>query len=504
MRTTFHPILFALIPTLFILVNNLAEIDYRDIFLPLLVIVAISSALWFIVKIILKNIVKSALIISLGLVLFFLYGHYYNLVNEFAKQLGFGNHRYLLIPFIIAFVVGTIYLVRTRRPLNNANTIANVISLAIVSIILVNMVTFEFQNADVLLEKNNHVELMKPENPPDVYYIILDKYAGAITLKELFNYDNSEFLDFLKNRGFQIADESYSNYPNTRNSITSSLNMDYIHNLVDVPTNYTSKRPLNYLVANNEVMKNFKSLDYEIVTLDGGWTITKSFSIADRNLCSQEFVNYDVINQIFETSMLNPISVELSYDQVRESRLCVFAELSEIGARSEKPAFVFTHMILPHEPILFGENGEPINPDSLILKLDTGEGISAEYIAQLKFTNKKVQNAIDKILKSSETEPIIIIQSDHGYNSGIDWYYAYENDDPVMIAQAMRNFNAYHLPQEGRSAFYDDITPVNTFRLIFNEYFNGNYPLLENRMYFNTYDWPYSSKDVTPFIDKRN
>lgn len=504
MKITFHPILFALIPTLFILVNNLAEINYHDVFLPLLVIVAISSALWLVVRIILKNTIKSALIVSLGLVLFFFYGHYYNLVYEFAKEFALGHHRYLLIPFIATFVVGTIYLVRTQRRLDNANTITNVMSLAIISIILVNVGTFELQNSDNLLENTDNVKLAKPENPPDVYYIILDKYAGAITLKDLVNYDNHEFLDFLKNRGFQIADESYSNYPNTRNSITSSLNMNYINNLVNVPGDYASKRPLNYLVANNAVMKNFKSLDYEIVVLDGGWTITKSFGIADRNLCSQDFVNYDVINQIFETSMLEPISVSLSYDRVRENRLCVFSELPKISAETDKPVFVFTHMILPHEPVLFGENGEPVNPDSLVLKLDTTGEISAEYIDQLKFTNKKIQQVVNTILDNSETEPIIIIQSDHGYNSGIDWYYAFENNDPVMIKQAMRNFNAYYLPHEGRSAFYDDITPVNTFRLIFNEYFDGDYPLLEDKIYFNTYDWPYSSKDVTSVIDKKN
>jgi len=503
MRMTFHPILFAIIPPLFILVNNLDEVNYRDIFLPLLVIVAISLALWFILKIILKNTIKSALIVSLGLVSFFSYGHYFNLIYEFAKDLGFGQNRYLLVPFIVTLVVGTIYLIKTQRLLNNLNTITNVMSLAIIFIIIINIGTFEFQNSNIFLKNTESVELIRPESPPDVYYIILDKYAGAITLNELFNYNNHEFLDFLKSRGFQMSNESYSNYPSTTNSLASSLNMNYVHNLIDVPSNFTSDWPNNYLTSNNMVMKNFKSLGYEIVVFNSGISLTDTLPAEDKNLCGQEFLNYDILNQLFETSMLNPISVFLSHDQIRENRLCVFSELTKIVPQMNKPVFVFAHMMLPHSPYIFGENGERVNPESLVVKLEGDDDNYLGYLDQLKFTNKKMRETINGILENSETKPIIIIQSDHGYNSGFDWEYTFENNDSKMIKQAMRNINAYYLPQEGGSAFYDGITPVNTFRIIFNEYFGGNYPLLEDKMYFNTYDRPNAYKDVTSFIDKR-
>lgn len=167
-----------------------------------------------------------------------------------------------------------------------------------------------------------------------------------------------------------------------------------------------------------------------------------------------------------------------------------------------KPVFAFAHMMLPHSPYIFGENGERVNPKSLVVKLE-GDDQYIGYLDQLKFTNKKMRETINGILENSETKPIIIIQSDHGYNSGFDWEYTFENNDSKMIKQAMRNINAYYLPQEGGSAFYDGITPVNTFRIIFNEYFGGNYPLLEDKMYFNTYDRPNAYKDVTSIIDKR-
>ena len=43
--------------------------------------------------------------------------------------------------------------------------------------------------------------------------------------------------------------------------------------------------------------------------------------------------------------------------------------------------------------------------------------------------------------------------------------------------------NAYHLPGDGIEALYPNISPVNTFRVIFNEYFGFNLPLLEDQSY---------------------
>ena len=503
MKLTFHPFLFSIIPPLFVLANNLDDTNFREIWFILLIIVAISSSSWFVCRIILKSTIKSALIISLALVIFFSYGHYYNLVYEQIEKTELGHHRYLLIPFITAFIIGTIYFVKTQRKLDNANMFANVMSLVIVVMIFINIGTYELQHRGSFIENNDNIKLIKPENSPDVYYIILDKYAGANTLTKIFNYDNHEFLNFLRERGFQIVEEGYSNYPNTRTSLASTLNMEYLHNLIAVPSNSTNKWPLNYLVTNNVVMKNFKSIGYEIITFDSGVTLTNSFTFTDKNLCGKEFLNYDVINQLFETTMLEPFSVALTYEQVRENRLCVFSEFPKIGAKTDKPVFVFAHMLMPHAPYLFGENGELINPDSLVAKLGSNE-IDIAYLNQLKFTNKKMQDVVDEILKSSEGNSIIVIQGDHGYNDSIDWEFAYDNLDPKMIKQSMNIFNAYYLPQHGRDAFYDEITPVNTFRLVFNEYFNGTYTPLDDKIYFNTVELQFSWKDATLIVDKKN
>lgn len=56
----------------------------------------------------------------------------------------------------------------------------------------------------------------------------------------------------------------------------------------------------------------------------------------------------------------------------------------------------------------------------------------------------------------------------------------------------MAILNAYYLPGADPASLYAAISPVNTFRVIFNQYFGGNYPMLEDVSYYSTYQAPYN------------
>ena len=61
-------------------------------------------------------------------------------------------------------------------------------------------------------------------NLPDVYYIILDAYGRADSLKTFYGYDNTPFLQALEQRGFYIARHSRANYDQTPLCLASALN----------------------------------------------------------------------------------------------------------------------------------------------------------------------------------------------------------------------------------------------------------------------------------------
>ena len=69
------------------------------------------------------------------------------------------------------------------------------------------------------------------------------------------------------------------------------------------------------------------------------------------------------------------------------------------------------------------------------------------------------------------------------------------------LQEKMRILNAYYLPGVDRSALYESITPVNTFRLIFNLYFGSDLDRLEDISYAHDMNPRYRFFDVTDIVD---
>jgi len=105
---------------------------------------------------------------------------------------------------------------------------------------------------------------------------------------------------------------------------------------------------------------------------------------------------------------------------------------------------------------------------------------------------------IDEILDESENPPVIILQADHGpRNTFIDGKFPTED----MFKEGMRILNAIYIPGQKYDLLYDSITPVNTFRVVFNTLFGENYDLLEDTNY-NSFEFaPYKFTDITDIVN---
>ena len=106
---------------------------------------------------------------------------------------------------------------------------------------------------------------------------------------------------------------------------------------------------------------------------------------------------------------------------------------------------------------------------------------------------------VGEILRTSATEPIIILQSDHGPLLSLA---GAETSEQESARRRLGILNTAYLPNGGEAAFYEGMSPVNTFRAIFNHYFGTSYELLEDRHFLSSPATPYDF--VAAMIEGRN
>jgi hypothetical protein len=124
-------------------------------------------------------------------------------------------------------------------------------------------------------------------------------------------------------------------------------------------------------------------------------------------------------------------------------------------------------------------------------------------LGQLQYVNGRIIGIVDKLLQETP-RPIIIIQGDHGSRQHLDQVSVAKSD----VREAFRNLNAYFVPDAMRAQLYPGITPVNTFRVLFDSLYGEKLPLLPDTSYFTAWATPYEPVDVTkkvlmPLDDQR-
>ncbi len=204
---------------------------------------------------------------------------------------------------------------------------------------------------------------------------------------------------------------------------------------------------------------------------------------------------FKAAEEIYFKNVVDPL-----YQAQRNRILYTLDTLADIP-ETEGPNFIFAHIVAPHPPFVFGPDGEARNPDAPFTYHDGSDFLEAvgtreEYIEgykdQLVFLNKQLAHTIGDILSSSDRQPVIILQADHGPGAYLNWQSLSE----TKIDERTNILNAYYWPEVDEGYLYPSISPVNSFRLLLNAYFGENYELLEDRTYFSPSNRPYRFTEV--------
>ena len=336
---------------------------------------------------------------------------------------------------------------------------------------------------------------------PDIYYIILDEMASSSVLSRYANYDDSWFRRALENRGFFVTRNSLSNYPLTRLSISSSLNMMYLTKLTSIAEREPADlAPTAVLVRNNAVGSLLRAHGYKHIHIDSSVPPTNGSDIADR------VIHCGFIDQFGDKLLrstlaaLSPQAMAWLKQHERQTILNQFAAPARVAEENcgEDSVFVFSHILCPHEPFLFDAEGKPVLNEGTRCGSHWSADTLAAYTAQARFAQRKTLETVDAILLASRKTgraPVIILQGDHGTHSSD--YVSSANPSPELLHERYGILNAYLVPADIRAQLKDETQPVNTFRIVLRNLLNLDLPDLEERQFYATYENVFDFKDVT-------
>jgi hypothetical protein len=239
-------------------------------------------------------------------------------------------------------------------------------------------------------------------------------------------------------------------------------------------------------------------LGYRFVSFSTGYPYTE-IKTADLYLGPTFNLN-SFSSTLLDNTPIFPFLLDTQYDYARERILYTFDHLGDT-AISSKPSFVFAHILSPHPPFIFDDKGQPTNPPRAYSNNDGSDffqlGTRQEYIQgyrnQVLFASSRIRQTIEQILQNSPQPPIIIIEGDHGSGLNLDQHDLAKTD----VQDRFSNLIAIYMPGMNSKMLYPDISSVNTFRVIFDNYFGTNYKLLDDRSYYSPLDHPYKLVDIT-------
>lgn len=525
-KNTFHIknllflLLFNLYPITFAYLSNINELMFTEF----LEFGLISSVIISLIYAILYKFVRADklyIILFIFISSFYLTGHIY---NKFFLFCPIEQYLKIIISLCVIVITGCIF---SKKQFESFIKVSNFVITILLSLAILSncsLIYHHFKRVATEIKNKNITYKENPKNigkikdyinkKPNIYFIILDGYINSQAAYKYYNFDNSQFIQTLRSKGFYVADYGISNYGHTKFSVPSMLNFNYLEKLGIDSDNKTVSidDKLNSLYINNKLVSNYLCNKYNLYYINLENAIARNFNekhVYKTFLPPDNTSEYTLKNMILQNSFLfvNTSNFGLAH---RENVCAAFDYIRECVANNSSDKFIFAHILTPHFPYVFDEHGnlpDPKDREEIIInkKQNTYTPNSKAYLKQIKYINNLVIDLFETINKS-DSEAVIIFVSDHGYAPKKDYplskpVFAFFNDDDYYVRAG--NLEAVYFPDRDYSMLYDSITPVNLVRVLLNKYFNANLPLIEDKHYYSETYVKYEPIDVTQNVKKQ-
>ncbi len=326
----------------------------------------------------------------------------------------------------------------------------------------------------------------------DIFYIVLDGFGRADTLRDMYGADIEPFVAFLKKKGFEVPGAARSNYAQTYLSLAATLNLNYLDDVAAaIGIDGMDRRALAYLIDRNALMALARRSGLRVVGVGSDYMATGRLEAADVCICHRYGLNNFEQTFPFTTPLAALPFSSWAHDAHRRKVLSSFDAIEGLASPSQR-LFVFAHVIAPHPPFVFMPDGTPRQVHRLFTLKDGSyyPGSREEYIEgyrdQTRFVTRRLTALVETLLSRPGPQPVIVLHGDHGPGSMLDWNDAAKTN----MAERMGIFTAYYFP-ESSVHLGEAVTPINLARSLATLYLGVDLPHLPNRSYFSEWNTPY-------------
>jgi len=479
------PIFLVLLTVFFVLhgyTENFDVIPVADSLYLLGVYIAASILVCWLFWLFYHDVGKSA-IMSFAIMAFqFFFGSLQDTLKAGFAQGFFSRYSFLLPFFLVVFLLIIVGLRRRKNGVARVSAYLNVLFALLILIDLVWLADKALSTYDRNRPTSSHnIASCDTCARPDIYFLLFDEYSSSTALRELWNYDNDDLDNFLRQKGFSIQAYSRSNYNFTPFSIASTLNMDYL----DIP-NPRACTVKDYSacvssIRNNRICSMLEALGYEIVNysifdLDKNPSpVVEDFlPLKTKLITSQTFLSrirkdlfYHLLTGKFEIPWL---SSDLIYTTYHNNEKIINATLKESMSVSVKPKFVYSHIEMPHPPFYYSQDRK--QTDRNVLVEENNKLSPSSYLGYLPKTNLVIKQLVNSIITNAKRPVVIILMGDHGFRTRQPEPYHFRNQNAVYTSFSTDNW------------FDPNISNVNEFRVLSNHLFQTSFSLLKDSTVF--------------------
>lgn len=346
---------------------------------------------------------------------------------------------------------------------------------------------------------------------PDVYFILADGLTQPAVARQLFGLTPRQYTEPLERLGARILHGSRSNYPQTGLSVAATFNLAPLPDLLTIPDPQSrDRRPLGRLMADNRAVRAMRDAGYQIVSYPSGYPLARLGDVDHRHapLLGPTFLEFYALNEGVLPLLMRALGrgpADAQYDLHRARLDYILDRLpgARAGVPDDQPVFVYTHLLAPHPPFVWGPGGSHLSSRGLYSLGDANDWAGANpgetvpygvfWKNQATHVMQRLEATVAAILAASPRPPVIIIQGDHGSGSQLDW----DRPQKSNLDERFGIFNAWILPPDLEVPLRDDQTALATFPSLFEGLFGRPMGDVSEPLVFATLKRPYTFLALT-------